>query len=169
MRERTDMLEDRDRWSGDTCSVSKALGVVGTRSAMLLLREAMFGTRRFDDFARRVGITEAVAAARLRELVEAGLMEKVPYQEPGQRTRMEYRLTLMGRELEPVVVSLLQWGNRWLADADGPPVELSHRDCGEPVEVQLRCAAGHPVSRREILVSPGPGAREVRPPPAAAL
>lgn len=157
---KADLLEERDRWAGDKCSVSNALSVVGTRSAMLLLREAFFGTRRFDDFARRVGITEAVAAARLRELVEAGLLAKVPYQEPGQRTRLEYRLTERGRELHPIIVSLMLWGDRWLADSDGPPVELSHRDCGEPVEVHVSCAAGHSLARRDILVSPGPGARQ---------
>lgn len=156
-----DLRDDRDRWASDTCSVSRALAIVGTRSAMLLLREAFFGTRRFDDFARRVGITEAVAATRLHELLDAGLLVKVPYREPGQRSRLEYRLTTMGRELQPVIIALMLWGDRWLADPDGPPVELSHRDCGEPVELRIGCAAGHRLTDRDILVSPRPGAREV--------
>src|SRR3978361_168574 len=100
-------LADRAAWSADDrCSIHRAMQVVGTRSAMLLMREAFYGTRRFDDFAARVGITEAIAAKRLRELVEAGLLERSPYREPGQRTRHEYRLTDMGRDLVPATLAL---------------------------------------------------------------
>jgi len=147
------LIEDRDAWSADRCSVDAALGVVGTRSAMLLMREAFYGARRFEQFARRVGITDAVAAARLRELVDAGLLQRRPYQEPGQRTRQEYVLTAMGRDLLPAVIALMQWGDRWLAGEGGPPVTLTHEgdaDCGQPVGVELRCAAGHPVAPREL-------------------
>ena len=69
----TGVLEDRDAWRATHCSIGRAMEVVGTRSAMLILREAYYGTTRFDDFASRVGITEAVASARLKELTEAGL------------------------------------------------------------------------------------------------
>src|SRR3954464_12470736 len=90
-------LSDRSVWNAhDRCSIGRAMQVVGSRSAMLLMREAFFGTRRFDDFAARVGITEAVAAKRRRDLVGAGLLERVPYRKPRQRTRHEYRLTGMG-------------------------------------------------------------------------
>ena len=88
--------------------------MVGTRSAFLLLREAFYGTSRFDDFAGRVGISQPVAAARLRELVEDGLLAREPYQEPGQRTRMQYRLTEKGTEFFPVLAALMEWGNRWV-------------------------------------------------------
>ena len=125
--------------------------VVGTRSAMLLMREAFYGTRRFDDFASRVGITEAVAAKRLRELVDAGLLERTPYQEPGQRTRHEYRLTEMGRDLAPAALALMQWGDRYLAD-EGAPLRLRHADCGAAVEVQVRCTEGHDVSLDQTRV-----------------
>src|ERR1700712_894943 len=74
-------LADRGAWQATRCSIDKALGVVGTRSALLLMREAFYGTRRFDDFAHRVGITEAVAAARLKELVDTGLLDRAPYRE----------------------------------------------------------------------------------------
>jgi len=125
---------------------------------MLLMREAFYGARRFEQFARRVGITDAVAAARLRELVDAGLLQRRPYQEPGQRTRQEYVLTPKGRDLLPAVIALMQWGDRWLAGEAGPPVVLSHggeqaggeQACGEPVGVELRCAAGHPVRPRDL-------------------
>jgi DNA-binding HxlR family transcriptional regulator len=146
-------LARRDDWAADRCSLAKALEVVGTRSAMLLMREAFYGTRRFDDFARRVGITEAVAATRLRELVDAGLLARRPYREPGRRTRQEYVLTPMGRDLAPAAVALMQWGDRYLAGVDGPPVALGHAGCDEPVRVAVTCATGHEVALGDVTVS----------------
>jgi DNA-binding HxlR family transcriptional regulator len=123
------------------------MDVVGTRSAFLLLREAFYGTTRFDDFAERVGISQPVAAARLRELVGDGLLEREPYQEPGRRTRMQYRLTEKGAELFPALVALMQWGDRWLGPSG---VELRHRDCAAPVRSELRCARGHQLSVEDL-------------------
>ena len=123
-------LADRSAWRADRCPIGKALQVVGTRSAMLIMREAYYGTTRFDDFAERVGITEAVAAARLRELSEAGLLERHPYQEPGQRTRYEYRLAGKGLDLMPVVLGLFEWGAKHVSPGGRPPVELTHSACG---------------------------------------
>jgi DNA-binding HxlR family transcriptional regulator len=136
------------------CSIDRALQVVGTRSAMLLLREAFYGVTRFDELTARVGVSEPVAAARLKELVANGLLAREPYREPGQRTRHAYRLTDKGAELLPVLVALLQWGDRWEPEDGGGPVELTHVGCGEPVAAELRCAAGHPVSGPEVHVSP---------------
>ena len=110
----TGTLADRDTWEARQCSIDKAIDVVGTRSALLILREAFYGATRFDQFARRVGITDAVTSARLKELTDVGIFEKVPYREPGQRERFEYRMTPMGRDLLPVVVGLMQWGDRYL-------------------------------------------------------
>jgi DNA-binding HxlR family transcriptional regulator len=147
-------LSDRTTWSAHgRCSIGRAMEVVGTRSAMLLMREAFYGTRRFDDFAARVGITEAVAAKRLRELVDAGLLERTPYREPGQRTRHEYRLTEMGRDLAPAALALMQWGDRYLAGEDGAPVRLRHADCGAELGVHVRCANGHEVPLEEAAVA----------------
>ncbi len=154
----TGPLEPRGAWTAEACPIARALDVVGTRSAFLLLREAFYGTARFDDFAERAGISEPVAAARLRELVAAGLLARERYREPGQRARQQYRLTEKGAGLFPVLAALMQWGDRWLA-ADGGPVELRHRDCGEPVEVELRCTAGHRVATGDLELAPGPGAR----------
>src|SRR4030088_3840563 len=147
----TGSLAPRSAWQAERCTIAKALDVVSTRSAFLILREAFYGTTRFDDFAERVGLSEPATAARLRELVEEGLLEREDYREPGQRTRQRYRLTPKGADLFPVLVALMQWGDRWLDDRGGP-VELLHRDCGEPVGVQLRCAAGHEVDSSEIDV-----------------
>src|SRR5580704_3398477 len=136
-------LDPRAGWKAERCTIAKAIDVVSTRSAILILREAFYGTTRFDDFAERAGVSEPVAAARLRELVDEGLLEREPYRTAGQRTRMAYRLTDKGADLFPVLVALLQWGDRWLAP-DGPPVVLRHDGCEEPVRAELRCAAGHP-------------------------
>jgi DNA-binding HxlR family transcriptional regulator len=123
--------------------------VISTRSAFLILREAFYGTTRFDDFAQRAGISEPVTAARLRELLDHGLLEQEDYQEPGQRTRQRYRLTKKGADLFPALAALMQWGDRWL-DEHGGPVELRHRECGRRVSAQLRCGAGHLVGPEQV-------------------
>jgi DNA-binding HxlR family transcriptional regulator len=148
----TGALEPRSGWTADRCTIARSLEVVSTRSALLIMREAFYGTTRFDDFAERVGISQPVAAARLRELVEEGLLEREDYREPGQRTRQQYRLTPKGADLFPVLVALMKWGDRWLDDRGGP-IELRHRDCGEPVDVSLHCAAGHEVPSGEVDVA----------------
>jgi DNA-binding HxlR family transcriptional regulator len=145
----TGVLEPRAAWSADRCTIARTLEVISSRSALLILREAFYGTTRFDDFAERVGISESVAAVRLRELVDDGLLEREDYQEPGQRTRQRYLLTDKGADLFPVLAALMQWGNRWI-DERGGPVELRHRHCGEPVAVELRCGAGHEVTPGEL-------------------
>ena len=154
----TGSLEPRSGWKAERCTLAKALEVISTRSAFLILREAFYGTTRFDDFAQRAGISEPVTATRLKELLDHGLLEREDYQEPGQRTRQRYRLTQKGADLFPVLAALMQWGNRWLDDHGGP-VELRHRDCGQRVGVELRCDAGHPVSPEQMDLAarrPGP-------------
>ncbi|MDA0181092.1 helix-turn-helix transcriptional regulator [Solirubrobacter phytolaccae] len=140
-------LDPRSGWSATHCSVAKALDVVSTRTAFLLLREAFYGTTRFDDFAERIGASEPVTSARLRELVDAGLLVKEPYKEPGQRTRQRYVLTEMGTDLFPTVVALMQWGDRWTND--GGYVHLEHTGCGGRIHAELRCEHGHPVTPGE--------------------
>lgn len=157
----TGSLEPRSGWTAERCTIAKALEVVSTRSALLIMREAFYGTTRFDDFAERVGISQPVAAARLRELVGEGLLEREDYREPGQRTRQQYRLTPKGADLFPVLAALMKWGDRWLDDRGGP-IELLHRDCGEPVTVSLQCAAGHEVQSGEIDVSRRRGTTRAR-------
>jgi DNA-binding HxlR family transcriptional regulator len=157
----TGELDPRGAWTAERCTIAKAMEVLSTRSALLIMREAFYGTTRFDDFAERVGLSQPATSARLRELVDEGLLEREDYREPGQRTRQQYRLTPKGADLFPVLAALMRWGDRWLDDRGGP-VELLHRDCGEPVEVSLRCAAGHELeSASEIDVArrPRPTAR----------
>ena len=145
------------RWRdiGDlTCSVARALSIVGDRWTLLVLRDAFLGIRRFEDFHADLGTSRHRLADRLRKLTRAGILERVRYQE--RPVRFEYRLTEKGRDLYPVVVSLTRWGDRWMADADGPPVELVHRGCGRQVMPHLTCpACGEPVGARDMQAQPG--------------
>lgn len=143
------ILADRGAWSAvGHCSIEKTMSVLGTKSAMLIMREAYYGTTRFDDFAQRVGITKASAAARLAELVDLGLLTRQPYREPGQRTRDEYVLTEAGVEFMPVVWALFDWGRKHLPGQHR--LQLTHLDCGAEVAVEIRCAEGHQVPAEEL-------------------
>jgi DNA-binding HxlR family transcriptional regulator len=143
-------LADRDSWSAiGHCPVEKTVALVGTKSAMLIMREAFYGTTRFDDFARRVGVTKAATSARLSELVEVGLLEKRPYREPGQRSRDEYVLTESGTEFMPVVWAMFEWGRKHVDDTR---LRLAHLDCGAEATVEVRCAEGHEVPADELTV-----------------
>jgi DNA-binding HxlR family transcriptional regulator len=145
------VLADRDAWSAvGQCAIEKTMSAVGTKSAMLIMREAYYGTTRFDDFAHRVGITKAAAAARLSELVDLGLMTRQPYREPGQRTRDEYVLTDAGIDFMPVVWSMFEWGRRHLPGHNR--LRLTHLDCGADATVEIRCTEGHPVPPDELGV-----------------
>lgn len=146
------------------CSIARTLEVVGEKWTLLVLRDAFNGVRRFDDLHRRIGAPRQVLSQRLGRLVAVGLLRRVPYQEPGQRTRYEYRLTEAGLDLYPILVALLSWGDRHRPNPGGPAVELTHRGCDELVELTLRCAAGHDLaSAREVRPRPGPGAASTRP------
>lgn len=145
----TGRLDPREGWTADGCPIARTLDTVGARSAFLILREAFYGATRFEQFVERAAVSEPVAAARLRDLAAEGLLERVPYRDAGQRTRHEYRLTEKGRELLPVLVAMMNWGDRWLF-GDGARVELTHAGCGGQVGVTLRCAEGHDVGAGEL-------------------
>ncbi|MGK5531518.1 winged helix-turn-helix transcriptional regulator [Streptomyces sp. URMC 129] len=142
------------------CSVARALEVVGERWALLVLREVFLGVRRFGSIREATGAPRAVLAGRLRDLVAAGVLVRREYREPGERVRHEYELTPAGRELQPVLTALMQWGDRHLAGAGGPPVELRHQDCGGRVRAALVCEHGHrlPETGAGLRATPGPGA-----------
>lgn len=146
-----DRLADRSKWQADDCSIGKAVEVIGIRSAMLIIREAWYGTTRFDDFAQRVGITDAVAASRLKQLVAIGILDKRPYRESGQRTRYEYVLTAMGRDLLPAVIALMQWGDKYL-QPDGGPLHVIERETRAPVAVTIGTTTGSAVDVGDLEV-----------------
>jgi len=137
-------------YANQYCPVASTLEVVGERWTLLIIRDVFLGIRRFDELHKDLGIARNVLQARLERLVEEGVLVKRPYQE--RPLRCEYRLTEKGADLFPVLVALMKWGDRWLDDRGGP-IELLHRDCGEPVGVELRCAAGHEVESGEIDVA----------------
>jgi DNA-binding HxlR family transcriptional regulator len=156
------MHDQRFRYGSANCSIARTLGVVGEKWTLLVLREAFYGVRRFDDFHAALGCARNLLAARLKTLVAHGLLERVEYQDDRGRGRYEYRMTDKGRDLFPAVVALMQWGDRWTADETGPAVRLTHRDCAEPVSAQLICDGGHAgLSARDIEANPGPGALEI--------
>lgn len=143
-------------YENQVCSVARALEVLGERWTLLVVRDAMLGLRRFDDFQRSLGVARNVLTDRLGRLVEAGVLERVPYQE--RPSRYEYRLTPMGRELGVPVVSLMHWGDRHLAGPAGPPRLTRHHDCGGTVSLTFTCGTcGDTVAGTEVEVVPGPG------------
>ena len=142
------------------CSVARTAEVVGDSWTVLVLRDLFNGIRRFDDLARHLGIARNVLTRRLTALTDAGVVDRVPYREPGRRERHEYHLTAAGRDLLPVILAMLAWGDTHRADADGPPMRVEHSGCGAPVHIELRCADGHVIEPGTRLRSvPGPGAR----------
>lgn len=146
----------------ENCSVQRTLAVIGEKWTMLLIRDAANGVHRFDDFRRHVGLSEAILADRLRTLVAEGLFETREYQDPGQRRRREYRLTAKGWDLFPVLVALMQFGDKHLADGHGEPWVVRHRGCGHRVRAEVRCAFDHKVlTHRDTEAVPGRGARPV--------
>jgi len=154
-------LQDDDAPAA-ACSIARSLDIVGDRWSILILRDAFRGLRRFDQIRRDLDIPKAVLADRLRKLVEAGVLARHRYQD--HPPRHEYRLTAMGRELSPILVALMQWGDRWLSE-NGPPTVLVHEPCGTEVRMALHCTTcGEDFPPTAITSRPGPGAAALRPP-----
>ena len=158
------------RWndlSDVACSVARATSVVGDRWTLLVLRDCFMGIRRFEDFERRLGIARPVLSQRLKKLVAEGVLERVRYEE--RPARYEYRLTAMGRDLYPVIRTLTAWGDKYLMEEQGPPVLTRHRGCGHVVTPVLTCPeCGEPVTARDMIAEPGPGAVGISHIPASA-
>jgi DNA-binding HxlR family transcriptional regulator len=143
-------------YEGQNCSVAKTLELVGERWTVLILREVYFGHRRFDEMADTLGIARNVLTARLQRLVDEGVLDKVAYQE--RPARYEYRLTEKGLDLWPVLVTLMHFGDRYYAPG-GPPVVLTHRDCGGAVDAHRICErCGARLTARDVRAYAGPGA-----------
>lgn len=144
-------------YAGQTCSVARALEVVGERWTLLILRDAFLGVRRFDDFQRSLGVARNVLNTRLQRLVDAGMLERRLYQERPER--YEYRLTEMGLDLWPAVVALMEFGDKHLAGDEGPPMVMVHKGCGGKVLSTRTCAeCGADLTVRDVTAQPGPGA-----------
>ncbi len=109
------------------CSIARTLDVVGERWSLLILRDAFYGVRRFEELQRSLGIARNVLSDRLGKLVEQGVLRKELYED--RPPRHEYRLTEKGRDLFPVLLAMAAWGDRW--ESDGQPVQLTHEACGQ--------------------------------------
>jgi DNA-binding HxlR family transcriptional regulator len=138
-----------------TCSVARTLSVVGDRWTMLIIRDAFLGIRRFDEMQRDLRLTPHRLSDRLRKLVHEGILKRAQYQEHPRR--FEYRLTEKGIDLYPLIVAMIEWGDRWMAGSAGVPVELVHRPCGHSIKPQLVCPrCSSKITPREMSVRPGP-------------
>jgi len=146
-------------YTAQNCSIARTLEVAGDRWTLLIVRNAFFaGITRFGDFQGRLDIARDVLAARLGRLSDDGIFERRVYQD--RPVRHEYLLTDKGRDLVPVLVAMVEWGDRYHAP-DGPPRHIVHADCGGAVEQHFTCGACHADLRpQEITSRPGPGSRQ---------
>jgi DNA-binding HxlR family transcriptional regulator len=134
------------------CPIARTLDLVGEWWTLLLIRDALLGARRFEDF-KKTGIADNILTARLKRLVEAGIFERRPYQ--SRPDRYEYALTEKGRELAPAVFALRAWGRRWTKGVDLS--EIRHADCGGDVVLGFHCAkCDRQVRKTEIAIAPRP-------------
>jgi DNA-binding HxlR family transcriptional regulator len=139
----------------DACSVASTLEAIGERWTMHVLREAFLGVRRFGHFQRNIGVARNILSDRLNTLVGEGIMRRELYNE--HPPRYEYRLTRKGIDLYGILIELMQWGNRWSPNPEGPAVVLRHRDCGHVIEPALACPeCGESVHAWNLEALPGP-------------
>ncbi|MEV0251439.1 helix-turn-helix domain-containing protein [Nocardia sp. NPDC050712] len=140
------------------CSVAQCLEVVGEWWTLLIVRDALFGVTRFDDFRNRLGIARNVLTQRLEHLVAHGVLTREPYQQ--NPVRYDYRLTAKGYALWSVVNAMRQWGDEYAAP-DGPPLRVVHEKCGHVTTVEPHCdSCGARVHSRDLRTVYGPGARD---------
>lgn len=141
------------------CSVAQPLAFLGERWSLLILRDLFLGRRRFEEFQESLGLASNVLSQRLATLVEEGIVERRRYSEHPER--FEYRLTEKGRDLQPVLLALLAWGDRYTAGPEGPALETVHDDCGHAFRMTPTCShCGGEVHTGNVHNRPGPGATE---------
>src|SRR6185369_2090779 len=144
------------RLANAQCSMARAMAVVGDRWSILILREAYYGTKRFDEFEYFIGGAPNILSNRLKRFVDVGLMRKVLL--PEHSTRYEYLLTEKGRDFFPAYLALKKWGDDWLAEPEGPQVVFRDRTSGRPIEYPtLMSGPGRPLELEDIEIVPGSG------------
>lgn len=147
----------RTSFSDMNCSIARALDQVGEWWSLLIIRECTQGATRFAEFQSALGIAKNVLASRLERLTELGILERFPLQE--RLNADGYRLTAKGEQLYPILVALMQWGDRWATPSGKPAVALVDDKSGQPIEpVVVRGKDGQPLSFHEVRFAPGPGA-----------
>lgn len=146
-----------DAFAQQNCSIAQPLSFLGERWSILVLREVALGRRRFDEMQEELGIATNILSRRLGTLVDEGILEKRRYSE--HPARFEYRLTEKGRDLIPILLAFLRWGDRYTAGRAGPPLETVHTRCGHPFHMVPTCShCGEEVDPRDMQSRPGPGA-----------
>jgi DNA-binding HxlR family transcriptional regulator len=144
------------RWP---CSIARTMDLLGDQWTLLVLREAFYGVRRFDQFQTSLGIARNTLTERLDRLVGAGLLERQRYQV--KPARYEYVLTAMGRDFFPALTAIMHWGDRWLDDGIGAPMTLRHNDCGQVTHAEVHCPhCDGALSAETVSFEPGPGLPE---------
>ncbi|MBA2390099.1 MAG: helix-turn-helix transcriptional regulator [Geodermatophilaceae bacterium] len=161
-------------WSGQStaeCPIGLAVGLIGDRWSLLVLRELAFGVDRFDAVQEHLQVSRRTLAERLDTLVEADIVHRVPYRDPGQRTRHRYELTATGADVLPLLMAFGAWGERHRTGGRSP-VRMVHANCGRGVHPGLRCSGGHDLADSsqiipQLRVSAAPLTQRRQPPPAA--
>jgi DNA-binding HxlR family transcriptional regulator len=144
------------------CSIARTLDVIGDRWSLLILRDGFYGVRRFEDFQHDLGVARNVLADRLAKLVDRGVFERRLYAE--RPPRYEYRLTPKGRDLLPVLLTMMRWGDDWAGEGAQPPVKLIHVGCGHATHAVLDCAeCGQRLNLSNVYVDPIRIARRPQP------
>ncbi|MFB6420619.1 MULTISPECIES: winged helix-turn-helix transcriptional regulator [Bradyrhizobium] len=147
----------QSRLANKECSMARAMEVVGDRWSILILREAYYGVKRFDEFEFYIGVAPNILSSRLKKLVDAGIMARVRL--PEHAGRYEYVLTEKGRDFFPAYLALKKWGDDWLAEPEGPQVVFLDRAAGRPIEYpKLKRADGRPLRLEDVEIVPGAGA-----------
>ncbi|NPC58507.1 winged helix-turn-helix transcriptional regulator [Caenimonas soli] len=148
---------ERKRFVDMECSVARSLEEVGEWWSLLIVRECLLGSTRFDEFQSNLGIARNVLTTRLERLQELEILERFPLEE--RANTFGYRLTPKGLELYPVLVALMQWGDKWTAPSGKPPIKLVDNSSGQPIEpLVVRAKGGRNLAYNQVRYEPGPGA-----------
>ncbi len=134
----------------NACHLTLAIDAIGDRWTLLILRAAMFGVRRFDDFQTELQAPRTVLSGRLKRLVDDGLLEKKAYKSPGKRARPEYVLSPMGQSLRPILIGLTQWGDAWLGRGATPPISFIQAGTKKSIRAAFVDADGREVRPDQI-------------------
>jgi DNA-binding HxlR family transcriptional regulator len=138
------------------CTIARSVDLFGEGWTLLIMRQAFFGTRRFEDFQNELGISRNILTLRLNRLVEEGLFKHVEYQQ--RPVRFEYRLTEKGRDVFPIVAAMAAYGDKWLVGDEGTPLILHHTGCDRDMHAVVTCSeCADPLTVRNVEGRRGPG------------
>jgi DNA-binding HxlR family transcriptional regulator len=135
------------------CSIARTLEVIGERWSLLIVRDAFYGVTRFEDFHEDLGLARNVLTDRLTKLVDQGVLDRRQYE--SRPPRFEYVLTEKGRDLLPVVLAMMRWGDKWSARGNDIPVTLTHLTCGSETKPSVTCSeCGEELHLRDLRAHP---------------